>query len=120
MIPSQVGHRHMEYLLVLLPPFLATLVIESMFVTAVLWRHGSRLTILSTVVLLHCITHPVGATIYYATPLGLLFAEVTVTVAEAVAYKLFLSLPWRTVVLVSILANMLSFFLGPLIRSLIT
>ena len=48
---------------------------------------------------------------------ALLYSEPFITIVEAVFYSLFLKTNWKTSLIVSIAANLTSFFLGPLLRA---
>lgn len=97
-------------------PFLVTVLVEGFLVAVFLWRLGAHAKILIFVVLVHCLTHPLGAALYYFTPLTLYFVECAVTLLEALAYRSLLVRSWFIAFGISVIANAASFYLGPVIR----
>lgn len=48
---------------------------------------------------------------------AILFAELFAWIVEAVVYRVFLNLSWKQAFIISLLCNMASYFLGPLLRA---
>jgi hypothetical protein len=98
-------------------PFLVTLGIELVVVVLCLVRRASLWEIVSVVLFVNFVTHPLGAVLYYVVGVPLILVELLVVCIEWVAYSYFLPISWRMAFIVSVVANTCSFFLGPLIRA---
>ena len=104
---------------ILFGTFTVTVAIESILVSLLLIRQQRTFFTLVVVLVIHIVTHPVGAVVYYVFHTDLLLVEIIVVLLEAILYWRIFSTSLLSAFMISIIVNMASFFLGPAVRAAI-
>lgn len=96
--------------------FLITIISECVLLVLIIKRKKSFLKIFCFVLLIHFITHPFGAFLYYLTGLSFIGVEVIIILIEAIFYWKFFLCSHKRALLISMGTNGFSIIVGIVVR----
>lgn len=97
--------------------FAVTVIIEGVVIAISLGRRQRLFFIAAVVLVVHMVTHPLGAVAFYIFNTPLLVVELLVVVLEAILYWRVFPISILKAAPISFFANLASFLLGPIIRA---
>jgi len=97
--------------------FFITIISECVLVVLIMRKEKPFLKILCFILLIHFITHPFGAFLYYLTAMSFIGVEVVIILIEAIFYRKFFLCSYRKAFLISAGANAFSITVGMITRA---
>lgn len=96
--------------------FFITTISECVLLFLIVRKRKSFLEILCLVLLMHFITHPFGAFLYYLIAISFAGVEVAIILIEAIFYWRFFPCSYKKALLISAPANVFSIIIGTVAR----